>query len=283
MNKREAVNNREKGTAPLSIGTSLALESLCGFGEFENDKPHIDKIDELRVNLRTLFRNFLGSIDKYVRETGRVSDFIDYFAEDLLILSTTIEQRSKGRVKVSFFLPKYTSAGFNKRFPKGILKVPKTAKQVLEHNLEEDVLKLFMSKPEYKERYSVDSVDFDDKYRGDKTCILTNYPADLLNASHYSKLWLLESHSGGIKSNEQWYTKLTGGKNLHSIPFNKLTLQVFGDNNTLFSARERKLKTALIELSEQKGWSSVTTIEKVKFDIWRMQNGEEKALLKELL
>ena len=43
----DLISGREKGEAPVSIGTSLALESLGGFGEFPNDKPPIHDFDEI--------------------------------------------------------------------------------------------------------------------------------------------------------------------------------------------------------------------------------------------
>jgi hypothetical protein len=59
----EILAGREMGQLPVSIGTSLALESVTGIlPEHETDDPDIHKFDSLWVNVRTLFRNIVASI-----------------------------------------------------------------------------------------------------------------------------------------------------------------------------------------------------------------------------
>lgn len=283
MAKVEAINARDKGEAPLSIGTSLALESLCGFGEFPNENPHLKNIDELWVNLKTLFRNFFNSIDKSIREQSLVRDFIDYFVEDLNVLVTTIENKSFNRVKVKFIYPKYTHKEFTKLFPNAIRKLPKTPNQIFYNQIEEDVLHYFISNEDYYQNLDVMKCDFKFKQRGKLTCLLTHYPVDLLNQSSFIKLWLLESHSGGIKGKDMWYTKLTQGNKLLDIPFNKLTMQVLGDGNTMFSSMNHKTKEHLFNLAAENNWTSVTTEEKIKFGLNKNPTNEYNKLFKTML
>lgn len=279
----EAIENRDKGAAPLSIGTSLALESLCGFGEFEDQKGNLTKVDELRVNLRTLVRNFLGSIDKYVKETTTVSNMLDYLIEDIIVLKSVIESKSDGRVKLSIYYPTYTDNGFKRKFPNAIRKIAKTAKQKLDSALEEDLLKAIYSKREATDVENFHLVDFDDNYKGGNVCLISHYPVDLLSSKNYKKLYLLESHSGAFKDKTKWYTKLTNGKKLLTIPFNKFTIQVLGDGNTMFSAMKISLKEPLFLLADAKGWTNVTTFDKVRFDVNRMEDSEIKTLYKSLV
>src|SRR5690606_9561418 len=83
------------------------------------------------------------------------------------------------------------------------------------------------------------------------TMLLTHIPVDLLSADRFSKLVLLESHTGAIKPHLSWYTKLTNGKELFRMPFNRFTLQVFGDNGVHFAPMPMKMKQAVKDISEK--------------------------------
>lgn len=276
-----AVEDREKGEAPLSIGTSLALESLCGFGEFPSDDPPVKNYPELWVNLRTLFRNFYTAIDREFRKELGASDLVMGLVDDLHVLVSTLELKSVGRVKVVFYYCDFRS--FEKEFPNAIWKKPKTALQVIEHELENKTIKLLLS-DEYRP-HEQDIRHFNVRFTGQtgNTLLLTHYPCDLLWRSHFAQLTLLESHTGHFKTRDQWYTKLTGGKRYERIPFNRLTIQVFGDGNLLFSSMNRKIKERLVELADQYRWTPLTTDERVRFTLNELYDPREKQFFLSLL
>lgn len=281
MSIKSAISEREKGATPMSIGTSLAVESLCGFGEFPNDKPHINNINELWVNLRTVFRNFYTAINKYERESAVPEDFIDFFVEDLNVLKSTIEAKSNGYARVVFYFCEYK--GLKREFPHAKLKVLTTDKQILDQKLEDALLRYFVKNEELCGEFDIRIYDTVFKDKGGVACILTHHATDLLNRKRFTKLWLLESHTGAIKGPEKWYTKLTGGSKLTRIPFNRLTVQVIGDNNIAFSAMGRNVKAALLEMAESNRWNTVTTLDKVRYSISKLKDEELKKLFLSLL
>ncbi len=278
---KKEIAERVKGAAPLSIPTSLALESLCGFGEHPNDKPYIHEIEELWVNLRTVFRNLYNSVDTYVRETSNAEHFIDAIVEDMQVLTTVIENKSQGRVKVIFYHCSYKS--FKKTFPYAKWKELKTDKQKIEQKLEDTVLDYFLKHKELQDNFDIKK--FDVKILGHKVaaCMLTHYPTDLLSGDSFHKLRLLESHTGAIKPKAHWYTKLTGGPERTRLPFNRLTVQVMGDKNVLFSILSRQSKEALIEMSEKNKWTSVTTDAKIRMNITKLEDSDMKHTFMNLL
>lgn len=273
--------NREKGHAPLSIGTSLALESLGGFGEFESDTPPISRYNELWVNLRTIFRNCFNAVERTVHADMQGRDLIDAFVEDIQVLASTIDLKSSGRLTPVFYVQSYKT--FMKTFPNAKWKEINTAKQQLEFDVEQKVIALFLK--EHKEALNMDVREYDTKItdKGDQVVMLTHYPSDLLYRSSFSQLTLLESHSGALKTKPEWYTKLTSGKKYNRIPFNRMTLQVFGDGNVLFSSMSIKIKNRLLSLAEEHNWTPVTTDEKVRYSINQLYDPRERQFFLGLL
>lgn len=275
------VAEREKGAAPLSIGTSLALESLGGFGEYPSETPPIHRYEEIWVNLRTLFRNCYNAIERSQRGDLQADDLIDGFAEDIQALVSTIELNSYGKMKVVFYLSSFRS--FEASFPKAKWKELSTDKQRIEHSIEQSTLKLLLSS--YAETLDVDIREYDVKItgRGSNVVMLTHYPVDLLWRKQFTQLTLLESHTGSLKKRAEWYSKLTSGRRYSRIPFNRLTLQVFGDGNMLFSSMGQKIKNRLLEIAEKDGWTPVTTDEKVRYSINKLYDPREKTFFLGLL
>jgi len=276
----ETVTNRDKGSAPMSIATSLAMESLCGFGEFENDKPFINKTDDLWVNLRTLFRNVYHSLESYTKKTVLVEDLVYAVMDDIIVLKSVLEYHSKGRVEPTFYICEYK--GLQREFPNAEIKQPKTDLQIYERSMEDAFVKTVKDTDFFTDS-NINFFDVKIKGKGGNTLFLTHLPIDLLWRSNFKTPYLLESHTGAIKGKVKWYTKLTGGNKNFRIPFNKMTLQVFGDGNNLFSAMSRKIKVPIMELAEQRRWSSVTSTEKIRADLNLMSDKPLSMFLRDLL
>lgn len=276
-----SVENRVKGAIPISIATSLAIESLCGFGEYPNDKPHVEKINELWINLRTLHRNFYNAIDTYVRETAVIDSFYDYFTEEIRIIVATMLSKAPEGVLVRFYYCNYKSIA--KEFPKANLKYPSTDKQKIVQANEDALISNVLKDKYFCKEFNIVEYDVKFKHSAKLTCVLTHTPLDLLNYKKFIKLWLLESHSGGIKGREEWYTKLTNGRKLTRIPFNRMTLQVFGDNGTDFRFLNKNFKDLLLELSEKDKWTPITSEERIRFSLNRLGVDEDTKTLLSLL
>ena len=274
-----AVNQRDKGELPLSIGTSLAIESACGLGEeFYTEHPAINEVDEVWVNLRTLFRNLYGSIERNVRDSLLPEDLMAGLLDDIRTMEATITRKTHGRVQLVFYICDFSD--FKQQFPNAYYKELKTEKQKIEQSIENQTLRLLV-----EDSPPIDLRQFQTRIEGDgkRILMLTHYPIDLLWKKDFAELRLLESHTGKIKSQVDWYTKLTGGKDLTRIPFNRLTIQVFGDGNTLFASMPQKLKQELIDLSIQYKWTPLTTEEKVRYGLGRIYDPRVKTFYTSLL
>lgn len=273
------VDAREKGeNIPVSIGTAQALESLCGLGDFQRPEPPVKGYDEVWVNLRTLFRNCYNALDKEAREVLGASEFLMGIQEDWLIIQGALRQATHGKIKTVLY---YCSMeGFEREFPHARYKELTTDNQRREQRKEDATLKLFF------EGVAEDEVrTFDVRFTGQhgKVAIITHYPSDLLWRRSFSKLDLVESHTGTIKPRSDWHTKLTGGRKLSHIPFNRLTLQVFGDGNVLFASMIPSIKKEIGELATSDNWHSLTTPDKIRHSLNKIYDPRVKEFFRSLL
>lgn len=267
MNAYDVLSRRAVGEKlPLSIGTAIALEAL---------EDNV-KYGSLWINLRTLFRNVYDSVETDMRKYLSPTAVVDTIIEEL----GYINEYSKGKIDhIQVYHREY--ADLLQRFPKAIIRVPNTPLQksydLFMHNVIDEVLR----------RDTDRTIDFN---RGSQlagkpvvSLIITHYPLDLLSRTQFTKLRLLESYTGLIKSKSQWNTKLTDGKLLKEIPFNEFTIQLFGDGPVQFMRYPKKTRDAIIELASEYKWSSMTTMEKVKQNLNWMKDRYSMEILKQLL
>jgi hypothetical protein len=254
MDSTPTISSREMGAIPVSIGTSLAIESALGIlPDQETDKPFVNDIDVVWINVRTLYRNLMGAIDKTIRETCFYQDLVEALSNEMQIIEGTFSHVTKGRVSVTFYICSYASVG--RRFPYAIHKTPNTPLQKEAFTMEQHTVKaLTESLPSHD--YREFDIDFDGVPQ--RTLLITHYPIDLLNRYKFKTLSLLETHTGAVKSPARWYTKLHDGRDLVNIPFDRMTMQIFGDN-VLFSPVPIKIRRAIIEIANKCKWNSTTT------------------------
>lgn len=261
---REVIDSREKGNVPMSIGTSFAIEGFCGFGEHIQRNPPCDKCSELWVNIRTIYRNIGISFDNQSRNQMMSGHLAEAMMEDMAILTSTVELKTQGKVKVVFYYCEHK--GLKSEFPLAMLKQLKTDRQLFEKGLEEETFKIFFKeiervKPDWLtlEKYNVKITD-----KSGNVAILTHQPIDLLWRKQFNKLFLLESHTGLLKDSSEWHTKLTGGKKYNRIPFNRLTIQLLGDQSNYFASMKSSFKKIIFDLSEKDNWTPVTSYDKIR-------------------
>jgi hypothetical protein len=260
------VAERAVSGLPISVATSLAIETICGVNPLiPMDVAPVLEYDRLLVNLRTLIRNVHGALETDIGKIVQPNNIIDAVIEELSIIESAIALGSNGKCSVTYYWCSHDN--IRRQFPYAFLKVPTTDKQRHYYDLEQAVVrKLGATATSHDVRhYDVDITHHFDE----NVAILTHHPLDLLSKHRFKKLTLLESHTGALKQPSQWSTKLTDGKELTRIPFNRVTLQIFGDNSQLFTSMPPKTKTATKQLAEDKKWTAVTTMEKVIFDIGR--------------
>ena len=254
--------SRELGEIPVTISTAIAISSFTGNSDLYNDR-------DLWINVRTLYRNIVSSIDSE----------IDYDNESLLtdlmeehkIISSVLEDFYQG-YEGKFYFYVNTFESIEKFIPDGKIKENKTENQISYVKSESEVLTAFA------ELIGEDILIFDTKLDGSdrKGMVFTHFPVELLSRYTFSDLLLLESHTGAIKSQTLWNTKLTGGKKNYRLPFNYFTLVVYGDNSNLLKSYPIGVKKLIDDISEHSGWSAATSEEKIVKDMAEGFSGNEK-------
>jgi len=276
------IASRAVGQYPLSIATSLAIESACGIHpEIVVKTAPILKYDELYVNLRTLHRNFLGSLDKTIVGGIVPPQIAATIKEEMEMIQSIIREKTNGRTKVVYYLSNYN---FNpSRYKLGVLRMDNTDKQKDATRIEKFTMDILLS---WNKTEGLGILVFDLKLKPPtghpKTMIITHYAFDLLSYHDFGELVLLESHTGSIKPRALWYQKFYNGKELNMIPFREDMIQVFGDSSS-FRPASNELKKEVIEIAKKYNWSSITTLDKIRYGIDQMKNQYARDLLKQAL
>lgn len=261
-----SVAQREIGQLPLSIGTSMAIELFTDRKDPEREGRYLAKPappEQLWVNLRTLFRNLYNAMDPDLRRKVLADHFIPTLLNELEVITSVVSEQTLGRTQVVFYYCSYTDLAT--RFPKAIHKPLNTDLQKIYFLTEQgactDIVK------SHGEQYGIKQ--FISKLQGEsRTCwIMTHVPVDLVSTNHFSKVTLLESHTGKLKEKLDWNTKLTGGDKVSHMPFNAFTLQLFGDGGLYFSPMPIKIKREVLEIAEKYHWTPATSLDKIRYGI----------------
>ena len=267
--------------ASISISTAVSLEKLMESGAYK-------AYSHIYINVSTLFRNYLGSfkVDKTNDYNKKeLDDFKKGFLDEIISINSIIINTISTRMHPVFYVCNYRS--FERIFIDAKVRKPTTNKQIMYENIHNNVVtdtviklnSLFDPKNDEDEPFIK---EYDVAVKGNNTTslILTHMPLDLLNNSSFRKLMLLESHTGAIKQKTEWISKINKNEEAINIPFNILSIQIFGDNNLKLHSLDKPTVTAFIEVSKKGKWYSGVTMAKVIFDI---RNMKDKALSEKLL
>lgn len=265
------LNDRDTGKLSISLGTSIAIESLCGLELEVGINPPLYSYELFLVNVRTLIRNCISAVESVNVERLTPEAIGVVIVEEWEIIKTTILKLHK--INLVPYIPTYESQ--DRFYKNAILREPNTPKQKL-HSVLESTTAINLIAGGFID--GLIHVDGKFQQSNSRTIILTHSPMDLLQVYQFGRLELLESHTGKVKTPSQWGTKLQG-KDLHRIPFNKFTLQLFGDGYR-FRPQPIVVRRAVLEVAAMCGWTPTTTIAKIKSDI---NKNVKKDDIKELL
>lgn len=262
----------------VSIGTALAIEVLGGHAVERSVEPESLKHPaELWINVRTLVRNLFSAQDKKVKEGAIAGEFLSTLEDEMRLITEYVRDVTAEQTKVVYYSCLHRN--LQKQFPKAMLKSPTTPPQIAYAAIENSIVEHYSAVEDSPVVTFKDSLE--PKFI--HAWVLTNTSVDLLELSGFKYGWLLESHTGKLKNSIQLYTKLTGGSVMGNIPFNKLTLQVFGDKSNLFSPMPKAVKDAIKEVAAKNKWTPAHRLSKVKFDINGMSDRLGAKLLLDLL
>lgn len=239
---------------PMSIATSLAFEGLLRTGEHANDKgePPIHQFRAVFINVRTLFRNVYNAFED--KKADLEADIaLAAIEEDVNCIRETVSAVSPSTICV-FYLCQYKT--INKVFPQAKFKNPNTPIQVHYNSVELDVYRRIVN----DKLFDVKLFDVQIENNADTVC-LTHLPIDLLWRKKFPKLALLESHTGKVKGQLEWYTKLNGKP--ANVPFCKASLTLYGDG-VMFSPEDLKSRRVLEKTAQAYKWDQTTTMSRMK-------------------
>ena len=250
---------REIGEVGLSIPTSASFEALLT--SVEDDIQY----DSLWVNIKTLIRNLLSA--SKIKPNEMNHDDLAYEivteVEHIPALMSSVESLANSKLIV--YANSYD--GLTKRLPKAKIKTPHTDKQITESVLDIRTIDAIKTNLDANLNYDFREGDYILEGGDDRSLILTHCPVDLISVYNFNTLRLLESHTGAIKKQSLWNSKLTGGDANARLPFNLFTLQVFGDNSVHFYGYSYKYKKTILTIASNKDWNSTTSKSKIVKDI----------------
>jgi hypothetical protein len=322
----DVLSARTISTYPLSIGTSLAFETikpgrLPAYDTAAVPKDHlkINDYGECWVNLATLHRNIVGAVGAQYAEALKPWDIAEVLTQETDLIVDIIQSHHP-TMRVVFYVCGYS--GLNRKYPHATMRDDTTPRQKFAKDQLEATLSVFyQSKSDrvkhVKERTDEELETFDidkwdpmdpknqDSDRKDldlvnylyykkqltfnsvlsmksKIVLLSHYPVDLLSLERHKGCALLESHTGAVKNRGLWYTKLNGCTNPR-MPFNALTLQVYGDKQTFARFKQSAAVIKELEaLAERYQWNATTTKSRMKLNIGQMNDKYTAAILKEM-
>lgn len=254
------VSSRTLGWFGASIGTSLAFERITNTGEFEQtfDKPPIQDMESVWINLRTLIRNAHNAVETQDQMYITGEALSEAVSEDWEAINNAVAEVNPN-CELRLYLCTYE--GINEEFPNANFRNSSTTKQLSYETVERDVISYFL------DNYSEELLKFKWQLSGSKGCVLlTHLPLDLVSYPKFPSLKLLESHTGAIKERRHWHTKMKIKKDGPVIPFCRAMLVIFGDSS-MFSPQPIQARKTLLKISEKSKWHPLTSMAKIEQDV----------------
>lgn len=260
-----AVFVREMGELPISIGTSFSIQGL--YNSHPDRKPEkilpASKGDVLYINVRTMLRNIFNATDSDKVVHVKAKDYVTCIKDEIQDINSFMENQEH-KLQLYFYLPNYAS--ITKEFGNTAeLRMPSTDLQKQKLEIEKQVFSILEQEQKAlpEERRYINVIDMEIKTKDrQRAFILTHLPVDLLYAKGFANVLLIESHTGKVKAENEWYTKFSADAS-ERIPFNKATLTFFGDSGGMFKPQHHKARKAIMDIADKYKWTYHTTKDKI--------------------
>jgi predicted heme/steroid binding protein len=256
---------REISAFPLSIGTSLAFESLFTGRSPSHDPDRVvpNQIILSFINVNTLFRNMQGSIDKEAKLDCTENEYAEILEMELDTIQSLFKVEGGDIIKPIFYTIEYNRARSKAKSKIVDMREDTTALQKHDSVILEKTLKLTektLPIQKFKDLVTAPNTT--------RALMITHVAYDLLAHEKMSKLDLLESHTGKLKSRYDWNTKYSqfGERAMNHLPFLEKLLFVFGDK-VLFKPTYLKIRQQVYDISIKRQWTAMTTKAKVDMDL----------------
>lgn len=284
MSSSFILSGRTVSAFPLSVGTSLAFESLFEGGGSPVDPARvipqhiqIKDYDVLWVNVATLFRNILHSIESVSVKELRPNDVADTIQHEMELIASIMKNEAGNQAGVVFYLGDYTNMLRKYAHTQAVVRKATTELQLANAKLRQASLQLLvknLTRPNEEGPIKILTDGPDPSkvaLRSRRALIMTHVAFDLTYASRFETFHLLESHTGLLKKPNQFYSKYLNGKTLPMMPFVDGLLPVFGDSE-MFSPFPIKARNTVILLATTYRWTPLTTRAKVIHDLQYMKD-----------
>jgi hypothetical protein len=262
--------SRNISAFPLSIGTSLSMESLFSpeLTPYDPSRviPNIVRVSdyqEIWINVETLFRNIISAVNKEVFINCNEEELKDTLLTEMEVINGLFMIEGKGLCKPMYYY--CTRKGLVGKYHVAVkLREDKTEGQKMFTDKFDKTIKLLI-----KQTDEVRAFDYDIRPLGkSKAMIMTHIPYDLLSYKNFTELDLLESNTGKLKKKYQWNSKYfpVGDADLSILPFTRKFLLVFGDK-VLLHAMDMRLRKSIVEVAHARKWTALSTEDKVMLDL----------------
>lgn len=265
-----SLSARAVSSFPISIGTSLALESIFDTTVlvYDESRPLPPKVDinqyqEAWFNLATLFRNLAAAVNGDVFRTSHPNDLADVLDQEIDVIQNLFQSEGKNVCKPVFYHCSYEKLHKKADGHHYSVRTDNTVSQKAYADLLMKTMKVIDSRTDQFLEFDSELTPKDQF----STLIMTHIPWDLLSYKRFRSLALLETHTGKLKNRYQWNTKYfpIPGKDMSILPFTKQLLKIFGDKVQIQPALA-KLRNLVYDVAVKGQWTSMTGQEKINMD-----------------
>ena len=288
MLNTDPISNRAISAFAVSVGTSLALESI-----FTGPNPCIDpereipqqidinNYDEFYVNISTLFRNLMGALNKDDSYKITSDSLRDALLFEMEIITSVFKNEGNNRVKVIYYINNYKNALSKTKHPYAIFRNETTDNQKIYRKFYDETLEKVIKQTPESETFKIYNSEIKPLLKP-KALIMSHIAYDLLSYKNFTVLDLIESHTGVLKPKSTWYTKFHDGSTLNFIPFNLGFLQIFGDGN-FYKPFNIKVRRTIIDIAKRNNWNQISTLPKIMQNIDLMTDHFSREIIKTVL
>lgn len=268
-----SLSERMVSAFPLSIGTSLAMESV--FSPMQKPYDPERKIPQkvspgdyqvCYINLATMYRNMVGAMDKQVFTTAHIDDLIATLIEEVGVIQSLFDSEGEG-CAVKFYIANHDDLHSGVRFGRLVgvkLREATTDNQKYYEAQEKKCLKALHT-------FTDSIIEFKDSVKPkdrETAFILTHQPYDLINYGKFAQLDLLESNTGVLKPRYMWGSKYhpMGERDMSHLPFHRKLLFIFGDKAEI-KPGGTNIRNQIYDISIKRNWNPTTTLEKINLEL----------------
>jgi len=261
--KQQAHNILETRTISsfgISIGTGLALEALFNVTTERYDDNRVIP-DKVRVDDYTIHYFNIFTIARNIISALTVKNSVDMLYASNQLMQTLVEEVNTihslydmSNCKPVLYIPDYKSLYKD-------INLGKTGDVVTKDYFTREYV---LNNLKVASDHITMTVEHGNKHKlkpnTNKVLITTHLSVDLLNISKIKNLYLLESHTGKLKSYREWYSKLhkIGKLSLEVFPFIEEIVYILGDGGISLMMKLH-IRRELHRLAMEKRWTSYTS------------------------